>query len=86
MASLAAALAIGTAALATLAAALTGQKRFEDSTIPAGTSVLAYTIQSQRGSQTSPPSNIIEVRFGVGGGMMVKQYAADEDPAFKMAA
>ncbi|MCC6322271.1 MAG: hypothetical protein IT438_12645 [Phycisphaerales bacterium] len=66
--------------------ALTGQKRFEDSTIPAGTSVLAYTIQSQRGSQTSPLSNIIEVRFGVGGGMMVKQYAASEDPAFKMAA
>ncbi|MFN7021415.1 MAG: hypothetical protein ACK4WH_08830 [Phycisphaerales bacterium] len=70
-------------------AALTGEKRFEDVTIPAGTSQLAYMIQSQRGSQTSPPSNIIEVRFGAGGGMSVAQYTVEEDEArnaMKMAA
>ncbi|MGE3107175.1 MAG: hypothetical protein AB7G11_06940 [Phycisphaerales bacterium] len=45
----------------------TGQKRFEDTTVPAGASMMTYTIQAQRGSLVASMMAAIQVRFGVGG-------------------
>lgn len=46
----------------------TGEKRFEDMTIPAGTSQVSYYITAQRGALVSEPSTAIDVRFGTAGG------------------
>ena len=46
---------------------VTGEKKFTDVTIPAGTSLLTYEVFGQRGSQVGPTSDTVQVRFGVGG-------------------
>lgn len=45
---------------------VTGEKKFTDTTIPAGTSLLTYEVFGQRGSQVGPTSDTVQVRFGVG--------------------
>ena len=55
---------IGAGAFAIIGA--TGEKRFEDFSIPAGTSQITYTVQAQHGSALGQPSTAIDVRFGTG--------------------
>lgn len=43
-------------------------KRFTDATVPAGTAVVQYQVQGQRGSLTGPSSETFTVNLGVGGG------------------
>jgi hypothetical protein len=47
---------------------LTGGKTSIDSTIPAGTSRVLYRVVAQRGSLTSPASDVIDIRFATGPG------------------
>lgn len=44
----------------------TGEKRFVDTTIPAGTSLIVYSLFGQRGGVTGPTSDAVQVRFGTG--------------------
>lgn len=43
---------------------VTGEKRFTDETVPAGTERVEYTIQGQRGKRTGPLSEILVVVIG----------------------
>jgi hypothetical protein len=45
-----------------------GEKKFTDSTVPVGTSSVAYVIIAKRGSQQSSPSESLTLRFGRAGG------------------
>lgn len=70
--------AIGSGPLSTVG--VTGEKKFTDTTIPAGASTITYQVFGQRGSLTGPAGNPVTVRFGNGGGMQViEQAATDED-------
>ncbi len=45
---------------------VTGEKRFIDTTIPAGTGLIVYSIFGQRGGIAGPTSDAVQVRFGTG--------------------
>ncbi|MEX2218932.1 MAG: fibronectin type III domain-containing protein [Phycisphaerales bacterium] len=68
-----------------------GDKTFDDTTIPGGTSQVEYRVRGQR-SGVSGPAAIWTVRFGVGGGggglTIAAQYPGTEDggAGVKMAA
>lgn len=57
----------------------TGEKKFTDFTVPAGSARVTYVVTAQRGSLVSTPSNALEVNFGVGGpGMTVNGFSTRE--------
>lgn len=47
---------------------LTGEKKLTDISIPTGTSRVLYRIVAQRGSDSSPASPALDIRFGTGPG------------------
>jgi hypothetical protein len=47
---------------------LTGAKNSTDTTIPQGVSHVQYRVIAQRGSRTSNPSSVLDIRFGTGDG------------------
>ncbi len=67
---------IGNGAMTT--AGVVGEKKFTDTTIPAGASVVNYQVYGQLGTLVGTASNIVTVRFG-GGGMQVSEAAAPAD-------
>ncbi|MBX3386261.1 MAG: hypothetical protein KF768_06805 [Phycisphaeraceae bacterium] len=57
----------------------TGEKKFTDFTVPAGSARVTYVVTAQRGSLVSTPSNALEVNFGVGGpGMSASGFSTRE--------
>ncbi|MFT3685849.1 MAG: hypothetical protein QM783_13160 [Phycisphaerales bacterium] len=76
--------AIGAAPATTVG--VTGEKKFSDTTIPAGSSSITYQVFGQRGSQIGPASNPVTVRFGSGGAMQVFEETADTSANVKLAA
>lgn len=63
----------------------TGQKRFEDSTVPSAP-MITYTIQAQRGSLVAPMMAAIQVRFGSGDGFSATTLQIPSNPDVKLAA
>jgi hypothetical protein len=76
--------AIGSGTLSTVG--VTGEKKFTDTTIPAGASSITYQVFGQRGSLTGPAGNPVTVRFGTGGGMQVTEHTTTDEPNVKLAA
>lgn len=46
----------------------TGDKFYEDDTLPSGSDGATYIVTAQRGQVSGPPSQQLTVTFGVGGG------------------
>lgn len=56
-----------------------GGRVFTDDTVPAGSAIVQYQVQGQRGTQLGPVSATMTIFFGVGGGFIAKtEY--DETP------
>lgn len=53
----------------------TGERRFEDNTVPAGTALATYRVQARRSTQSGDPA-LFPVRFGIGGNGQATAEAA----------